>query len=350
MNPLNKRLSVYTACAWVLTILALVFRLLARLFSYDEDIGYFVSGAPLPILYHIFMFLIAVLAFSAFFVFRKMEIPAAAVEAMRETSIAEKIASMVGALCMLGVTVMTVMIYWVDATVPTLQITGLGLVTAALSIFFFLFFWIPSRRGKSMHIVLGLAFLFHFLYILCAAYFELYTPMNSPVKLLAQLSSIAAVFFLLSDLRFFLNAARPARLLFSSTLAIGYTTVAVFSGEFFEVNLPEYTYVYRLYNVVFLALLVYASVRTIRFHTLCAQAIRAERGGAPEEDAEEETEENSDKDTDEGANETAETPAVPSENAPTSEAPSDLPSDGASDDPTPTEVSADPSGETRSDE
>ena len=269
MKPLNKKLSVYTACAWVLTILALMFRLLARLFSYDTGIGY--------------LSLLILLAVSALFTFRRESVPESVYSEMKETSVAEKIAAMIGAVCMVIVSISMALLHWVNGVILPNVLTFGGLLTAILSIFFFLFFWVPSRRGKTGHIFSAFALLLYFLYILSFSYFELYTPMNNPVKLLIQLSAIASIFFLLTDLRFRLGTPRPARFLFSALLVLAFNTVSVLSGSFFSVPMESYTNAYRIFECANLGILIYAAVRTVRFLTLCSRSELLHEDGISEE-------------------------------------------------------------------
>ena len=268
----NKKLTLYASIAWILTILALIFRLLSRLLAYDEGIGYFESGALLPTVYRILTVLLTLHALSALILFRKQEFPSEILSEMAEPHVAEKVASMIASIAMLVSVVASLLIYWVNPIVEASPLQILGVVTAALSVFFFLFFWTPSHRGKSIHILLGYALLIHVLSILCASYFELFTPMNNPVKILLQLCAVGAVLFLLGDLRFFLNSAKPSYFLASATASIGFSSISVLSGGFFTLPSEEYTIVYHVYNLVLFALLIYATVRTVRFLSLCRQA------------------------------------------------------------------------------
>lgn len=268
----KKKICIYTLLSWTLMILALAFRILARLFSYDAEIGYFESGAVFPVLYRLSLALLAILAISAIFVFRRSEPPKAVLSAMKETCIMEKAAAMVGAIGMFVASVATVLYYWIAEKLLPSGFTLFGLITCVLSVFFFLLFWAPSHCGKNLHIFSGFAFVLHYVYILAVSYFELYTPMNNPVKLLIQLTAIAAIFYLLTDLRFYMDIARPSRYVFSSILFLGFASVSVLSGGLFSVPTEEYTLLYHLYNIVNLSLLVPAAVRVMRMLSLWVQS------------------------------------------------------------------------------
>lgn len=272
MKQLNKKLAVYAALAWLFTVIALATRLLARLFSYDADIGYFVSGAILPTLHYIALILLVLLAVSALVVFRKMELPQTVTVGMKESSVAERIASVIGIACMALLTIASVTLYFITGIITPNLLAILAIVFGVASIFFFVFFCIPSRRGTTVHLLCGFAFVVYFLCILASSYFELYTQMNSPVKYMVQLTSVAAVFYLLTDLRFYMNNARPTRFIFSSICLLAFSTVSVFSGFFFSVVHREYTILYHIYIFAHIAILVFASVRIMRFLSLCAKA------------------------------------------------------------------------------
>lgn len=271
----NKKLTLYVSVAWILTILALIARLLSRLLAYDEGIGYF-TETIFPIAYRVLTILITIHALSALLIFRRFSFPDSALAEMKEPHVAEKIASMIASIAMLLVLIAFGVVYWINPLVTPGGLQLFGLITAILSLFFFLFFWAPSNRGKTLHILLGYAVILHFLYILCSSYFEIFTPMNNPVKILTQVCAIASILFLLGDLRFFLNIAKPAFFIGASTAVIGFGTISVLSGAFFRLPSDEYTIIYHISNATVFALLIYATIRATRFLYLCLQAEEAD--------------------------------------------------------------------------
>ena len=280
----KKIICVYTLLFFTFTVLALLFRMLARVYAYDADIGYFKSGALFPILHFCALFLIALLALSALFLFRRSTIPEELLSKMKQTCVIEKSAAIFGGLLMTVVSLSTLLFYWVSEKITPSAFTVIGLLSAFLSIFFFLFFWIPSAIGKATHIVSGLLLVLHFVYILVSSYFELYTPMNNPVKVLLQVTAIAAILYLLSDLRFYLGSPRPSAYVAFATAFLGFAFVSTASIGMFEVQFEAYTALYRLYNLACLALLIPAAVRLVRFFLLL---IEHERENSNEESDEE---------------------------------------------------------------
>ncbi len=275
MNNTNKKISVYTALTWIFTVLALLFRLLSRLLSYDAEIGYFTKGAIFPTLQNICLGALFLLAVAALFAFRKVSLPASVYNGMRESCVAEKISASVSALILLGVSVATVLFFRNSTTLSFSLYTGLGIAAGVVSILFFLLFCAPSKRGKVLHLFCGFFLVLYLLFVLTLSYFELYTAMNNPVKILFQLSAISSLLYLLADLHLLLGAERPARFLATSTMMIGFSSVAVISMPFFSVPSAEYTLLYRILTAVFLSLLVYGTVRVSRFLALCARADEA---------------------------------------------------------------------------
>lgn len=271
----KKIIYIYILLSWVLTILALAFRILARVYAYDSDIGYFKSGSVFPILHYGSLFLIVLLAFSSFFLFRRSSVPESILLKMKQTCVMEKIAAIVGGISMLAVSVYTTLFYWgsESALTPT-GFTSIGLLTAFLSVFFFLFFWIPARVGKNAHIFSGFALILHLVYILVSSYSELYTTMNNPVKVLTQLTAIAAILYLLSDLRFYLGTTLPSRYIAFTTIFLGVAIVSTLSCGMFEFSLQEYTKLYRLYNLTCFSLVIPSAVRLTRFFMLWIQSER----------------------------------------------------------------------------
>ena len=268
----KKLIYVYSLLAWTLTLLALVFRVLARVYSYDVEVGYFESNALFPTLHYICLALIATLSGSALILFRHFSVPDTVIASMQKTCVMEKIAAFVGAISMLIVSICTAIFYWSTGSLTPSGFTVFGLLSAVLSVFFFLFFFVPSAIGKNLHLFSGFALVLHFVYVLISSYFELYTPMNNPVKLLIQLTAIAAVLYLLCDLRFYLGIARPIRFIAVSTLFLGFSVVAVLSSGIFSVMTEAYTKLYYLYALTAFALLLPAAVRITRMLMLWAQS------------------------------------------------------------------------------
>ena len=259
---------------WILTVAAVSFRILARLVAYDDRIGYFESHSFAPTIYRILLVLIAILALAAPFVFRKEALPDNIADNLKKPVIAEKPAAVLGILCMLGVSAATVYMYWINGTLIPNGITVFGLVTALLSTLFFAFFLSPATHGTKAHLLFETVFALYFLYVLCSSHFELYTPLNSPVKLLIQLSSAAAVFFLFSDIRLRLLGLTVGRFFLTLVPCIGFLTVSVFTGLLFSVHTEEFTFIYHICDLANLAVLLYAVIRYIRLFSLFGLALK----------------------------------------------------------------------------
>ena len=287
MKTAPKRLIyVYTLLSWILTALALVFRVFARVYSYDSAIGYFEAASLFPTLHYVCLALVALLSGSALVLFRRYEIPETVPSGMKKTCVMERIGAAVGGISMLVVSISTAVFYYSANVLSPTGFTLFGLLTAICSVFFFLFFWVSSAVGKILHIFSGFTLVLHFVYILAATYFELYTPMNNPVKVLLQLTAVSAILYLLSDLRFYLGIARPVRHIATSTLFLSFSTVTVLSCGMFTLLTEAHTKLYYLYCLTVFALLVPAAIRHTRMMLLW---VRADRSIDSAEDDGEET-------------------------------------------------------------
>ena len=273
MKQFSKKTSVFRALSVILTVSAIISRVLARAFAYDTEIGYFRQDTLLPILSYLFLGLIAVLAIASLFAYRKIEIPDTVVDGMRHVCIAERVASVLAFLIILSANCTLIFAYWIKGSAVLLPsaFTAFGAIVGFFAAFYFLLCAIPTRRGKIFHTVCGFAVILFGLYIVGVCYFDLYTPMNNPVKMLCQITTIASLLFMLTDLRFALDSIRTARFLFTSTLTLGFSAVAIFTGPFFSVLNGDYNILYQAFHAVNLAIFLYAVVRTSRFVALMTQ-------------------------------------------------------------------------------
>jgi hypothetical protein len=309
MKQFSKNLSVFRALSLLITLSAIISRILARVFAYDAEIGYFRRNTLLPILSYIFLGLIVVLAFAALLAYRKVQIPDDVHEGMRRVCIAERVSSVLAFLITLSADCALIYAYWIKGSavlIPT-AFTVFGVIAGFFTAIYFLLFAIPTRRGKAFHMICGFSSILFGLYIVGASYFDLYTPMNNPVKMLCQITTIASLLFLLTDLRFMLDSIRAPRFWFSSTLALGISAVSIFTDGFFSVPNSDYNHLYHIFNAVNLAIFLYAAVRSSRFVALMMPQEPAEhengetntesteKPDAPSEDEETEQDEGSKK-------------------------------------------------------
>ena len=245
-NPLTSASRLFAVIALASTMLSMLLRSVNLLFFFDAEIGYYASGAILPVLADVITVL-AVLFFGiAALTFLGKE-PLSTCTA----SLARRIACVPVALAFL----------WrsVDALLSSSAILPflLGLLASAYFILIAAGIASPLFRlfgcmGAAMSILLAMSEL----------YFDITIPMNTPDKTVVQLACVLAVLFLVCDCRAVLANVRPRLYRFSlasATLLLGTASIPSLLGVLklllSETYLPLYLLLSALFVYTMIAML-----------------------------------------------------------------------------------------------
>ena len=221
MNQNSPRASalIYTAVAFALTAINLVLQVLSLTLCYDASIGYFEPNAILPILSEVFpVASVVVLAVLAVLWLRKRD-----TAYPKTPNIAVKITSAIAAVIslLLGIHDLKV-----GASVVSL------LLCFGACLYFLLV--LTAKTTPVLALVFGFCLIFRLLSALSASYTDLFIPMNSPEKLWLYLGIVAAIFFLVSELRALVTKPYTALWCFSAasaSLLTGASAIALIVGN-----------------------------------------------------------------------------------------------------------------------
>ncbi|MBO5938611.1 MAG: hypothetical protein J6Q82_03835 [Clostridia bacterium] len=204
-TPLRRTALFYTIIAFATAMISLVLQELSLIISYDTEIGYFESGAILPIITLVFgIASILFFALFSFLNFRKKE-----VAYPKATHPAVKLAS---AICAAISLLLGIYDLKAGSSVPEL------LFCFGACLYFLLI--LTSKTTPALSLVFGFCVILRLLTALAASYGNLFLPMNSPEKLWLSTAIVAAMFFLVSEIRALVTKPYTALWFFSAASAV----------------------------------------------------------------------------------------------------------------------------------
>lgn len=245
----NKRILPTSAIlAFVLAAIGTALRALNLAFFYDADIGYYKSGAPLPIIMNVF-FIASVGAFLAVGIIsqthgaysRSIESP----KFLKYPSSFTAIAFLVFALSDFVAK---------DSGVLDLVIGVSSLLSAA---YFALFFF---KKTSEYRALLALCPVIWCASVIGITYFDIETQMNSPHKILLHITCIACMLYFVSEARVISDRIKKKTYFFLLFSALFFTAVSSIPSLIFNTFAIES---HLSYNARFFALFVYLAFRTV---------------------------------------------------------------------------------------
>ena len=248
-----KRLTLLSAIALGLALLATVGRIVCLSFFYDR-IGYFTRGALLPIALTL-IYTLAIIFFAVAVFCNKYDAPSA------KLSKASSLAALLPAvaffpLIVSGINAILSLPSGVKA--PLFDLLYLVLSVAASAYFLSLAF---AKQPSSASIVLGVASILWAAFAWMGSYLDFYVPMNSPDKLFFHLACIASMLLVFSEVRAIYEIPRTKMYYFSFFTAIvcistsAIPSLIASSGDVFA------SYSLANEDLVFTAIFIYAAIR-----------------------------------------------------------------------------------------
>lgn len=258
MEKSKKILKIYTAVFVVLTLLGLVLRFAALYTEYDADIGYYKTGALLPMLFHALCFVAFVIALSLIPLLPKKTLPTAL-----PCNTAVRAVAVIQLVITLGMAVY--LIY--PAFSGAARVSAVSIVCVIAALFSLVYFALvisgKAVSEKKGSVLFGYALIIYVLMILANSYFDFFTTMNSPNKIILQVSLMSIMVALLFEFRSILGISL-ARGYAAFTLYVMFITavtsipgIVLFIGGVFTKP------VYFASSFVILGFLIYFKVRYI---------------------------------------------------------------------------------------
>lgn len=233
----HRLLRLWVISLSTLTALAIILRCVNLFFFYDIGIGYYRAGAFLPIAERILMILAVVcIGVGCVYFFRRKEI----IYSEKPHTLL-KIAAILSALTLVIFTVVCLNRgenpSWMSRLLPILSI-----IAAA----YFLLHTSPEAIPPLPRFITGLALILWLLFSMSSAYFDVFTQMNTPQKLLFQLSCVAGMLFTVSELRVLVSESRPVLYLAAYSVALfftgAYSVPSLIAGFAGAIQTPDWSY------------------------------------------------------------------------------------------------------------
>ncbi len=209
-----KNLYIISILFAVISALAAVIRIAALSVSYDSLIGYYKTGAVLPLSFHLIS---AAVPFAAMltmlFLPKKSEFQYQKPKTGSAYVCAGSVFSIVTVCAYLGYISLGIL---GDRKIYTSNTTGVGEIVEKVALFlgiasviyFLLVFLRKTEKGEN-HTFFGYGVILFVLMVLAKTYFDFFTTMNSPNKLLLQITFMSVMIYMLFELRFSLGNAAP---------------------------------------------------------------------------------------------------------------------------------------------
>lgn len=272
MKSFAKNMTYYFFVALVLATVGTVLRTYALFNCFDRDIGYYATDAVLPDVFHILCVAVCLFALAFVFILPKIK------NYDYKVCVSVRTFGKVGAIFALVGTATYALYSLISLSddVPTsfgpvAKSSVVNAVSLFVSIFgvlafiYFLLVLLGKTEKSDNHTLFGYCHILFVLMILAKSYFDFFTTMNSPNKLLTQTTLMLCMLYMLCELRFSLKNSVP-RLYSGISLAVIYFTlvssvpgiIAFGAGILNKVE-------YLLCDFVLLTFAVYVCARFVEF-------------------------------------------------------------------------------------
>ncbi len=237
MERTARNIIYYLLCALVLAVGGIVLRTYALFNCFDKEIGYYAVDAVLPDVFHILCIAVCILALVFVFILptnKKYEY-----KSRISVGICGKVGSifaLVGTATYASYSLVSLSDDMPAAFGPVAKTSVISAVSLFVLIFgvlsaiyFLLVFFGKTKKGDN-HALFGYCSILFVLMILAKSYFDFYTTMNSPNKLLSQTTLMFCMLYMLCELRFSLKISAPRLYGGLSVAAIYFTFVSSIPG------------------------------------------------------------------------------------------------------------------------
>ena len=218
-NTIDKKIMFYGSSALLLTLIAMVIRTLCFFFAFDSEIGYYKEGF-LPSLLTGFCVLSALLFISAFVKIKKDTISGTG----RENNLLLKCASgVVVALSLYSLIAYSGEILYANKGIVAL----LGIVGALMSVAYFAYNYLSGDNSqRATQAVFGFGVIIVAVIVVFVSYFDVYSLMNSPIKVNLHIALLSLMLFVLNEIRAFAGEINKGFYVFSLTTATFFSGVS----------------------------------------------------------------------------------------------------------------------------
>ncbi len=242
-------ISIFAVASILLTLMGVIIRCFSLRCFYDADIGYF-QNAPLPILMNIFFLVCVIGSAIATFI---LEHKGCASQALTRPVYFK----CVSGLCALALAALAV--FFVTHSVQEAYFPYFVLSCIVSAVYFAL---LTLKKVPTANAVFALVPAVLCVFVLAVTYFDIYTPMNAPHKVLMHLACISSMLGFLAESRALADEKKKKTYLFFVSVALFFTgvtsipSVLLFTMDYFPTQ-----YIY--FNCIFLVFFIYFAARAL---------------------------------------------------------------------------------------
>lgn len=283
-------ISILSITAGAISVISLILRIICLFFFYD-DIGYYKTGAVLPIISNI-LFALAIIFFfvTAIFSIDKKQ-------SVEPTSNLSQYA----ALLPLGALLFRITTLFTKVFNDTNVNKYFMLISAIAAAIFFLLIFFANKKLKNVTFYIGIGALLYVFLCWMFAYFDFFIPINSTDKTFFYLACAGAILFIFNEMCAYCSFVRSKFYyfsLFTSILTLSVASISAIVG--YACGIFK-AYITLEADIFFIALLIYAITRLIDAQkstlTVDSPADKAEKSVTEEIEPTEKTEEKTDDDS-----------------------------------------------------
>ena len=254
-EPSVKRTAILSVTALCLAAISALTRTLCLFFFYDE-IGYFKTGAVLPVIFNV-IYTLSIL----FFAF--CSICFSPITPKANPGKPEKLSSLIVCAAFVPLIITkAVSTFGASGTDKPSLIAILSVVFALLSAAYFASLAF-CKQPSAISVMLGVACIIWAVISWISSYLDFFVPMNSPDKLFFHFACIGAILVVFADIRAIYGIPRPKMYFFS--FCAGLVALCTSSLPSIIANaknlFASYSLLYE--DIAFLAIAIYAAVRLL---------------------------------------------------------------------------------------
>jgi hypothetical protein len=171
---------------------------------YEENLNLYKAGAQLPGIFYICIFISALFCTSSSFIFRKDSSAHSLPPAGRFVSFA----AILSGFLLLASVLLNSWYYLSGVYTAVTPLRAAAYIAAVPASFYFIITAMSRAPKQNVIVLLGItAIIWAALYLMCI-YFDMTSPLNSPIRILNQLSLITIMLYLTFEVRYLLGAPR----------------------------------------------------------------------------------------------------------------------------------------------
>lgn len=245
-------ISVLSLIAGISAFISLALRIICLFFFYD-DIGFYKTGAVLPIIANtVFVVAIAFLLFAAIFCIDKKQ------SVVQPSKIAQY-----AALLPMGALIFHVIRIFTTSFNDTNVNKYLMAISALVSVAFFFCIFFANKKYTTVTFYLGIAVLVYLFLCWMFVYFDFFMPINSIDKTFFYMACAGAILFVFNEMTAIYGLVRSKFYyfsLFASVIALATSSISAIVGYICGIFKA---YITLEFDIFFLSLLVYAIARLL---------------------------------------------------------------------------------------